>query len=190
MEDKQILNYLIAVFKIENPYIINDLIDDIEVLENKQGLIPFVKQRLNYERFRFLTSFEKLTAMISEFKKENKLELSEEMQTKVLSYSDELFKKLTTILDYVNFELQTKGKSIDDLDLIETLKKNRLENHHLKVIEAIGSKKKLMHLCNYGKEELRATIESIVHKKAMIKQYPQLKQKSGDIKVLERIKNG
>jgi len=40
----------------------------------------------------------------------------------------------------------------------------------------------------YGKEELIRRIESIVNKKALVQQYPQLKNKSADMKVLERLK--
>lgn len=194
MNHQEILEYLCELLNInlKNKLVSDDILEDLIKMSNEYNLNDFrlfIKEKINYERFRYLTGYQKFIAMANEFKKENKLELSEEMQIKALSYSDELFSKVTTILDYVNFELQTKGKSIDDLDLFETLKKNGLENHQLKVIQAIGSKKKVMTLCLYSKQELKATIESIVYKKAMIKQYPQLGQKKEKFEVLERLKN-
>ena len=54
MQNKNIVNYLIALFKIDNPYLVNDLIEDIETLNNKESLIPFIKEKMNYEKFKFL----------------------------------------------------------------------------------------------------------------------------------------
>ena len=189
MENKNIVNYLIALFKIDNPYLINDLIEDVDNLENKELLIPFIKEKMNYEKFKFLNSFEKLTSIINEFRKDHKLKLSDDMEDKALSYSDNLYKRVTTILDEVNFVLQAKGKKIEDLKLNETFKKNGLENHHISVLNSVGDKKKLMSLCLYSKEELRLRIEDIVNKKALAKQYPQLVAKSDDKKLIERLKD-
>ena len=192
MQDKDIVNFLISFFDIKsNPYVINDLLDDIENLQNKENLITFVKQKIGYEKYKFLSGgLQKLTAMINDFKKENKLELSEEMQIKALTYSEDLFKRVTTICDEVNFELQTKGKKIDDLDLFATFKINGLENHHIGVLKLLGNKETLFALCVYGKSDLIARIEDIVNKKALVKMYPQLQnKKSEDMKVLERLKN-
>ncbi len=86
--------------------------------------------------------------------------------------------------------MQAKNKNIEDLHLEQTLLKNGLEKHHINILRYVGDKKKLFHLSIYGKEELSRRIESIVNKKALVQQYPQLKQKTGDIKVLERLKNG
>lgn len=194
MNHQEILEYLCELLNInlKNKLVSDDILEDLIKMSNEYNLNDFrlfIKEKINYERFRYLTGYQKFIAMANEFKKENKLELSEEMQTKALSYSDELFSKVTTILDYVNFELQTKGKSVDDLDLFETLKKNGLENHHISVLNAVGSKKEIFTLSVYGKEELKQKIASIVHKKAMIKQYPQLAPKKEKIEVLERLKN-
>lgn len=190
MQDKDIVNFLISFFDIKsNPYVINDLLDDIENLQNKENLISFVKQKIGYEKYKFLSGgLQKLTAMINDFKKENKLELSEEMQIKALTYSEDLFKRVTAICDEVNFELQTKGRKIEDLDLFATFKRNGLENHHIKVISSLGSKETVFAMAIHSKMELELKIASIVHKKAMIKSYPQLANKNPDKKVLEMLK--
>lgn len=193
MNYKEILNYLISFFDINpNPYILNDLIEEIDNIDNAENLIPFVKKKIGYEKYRYISGgLQKLTALIEDFKKDNHPKLSDEMRTKALTYSDTLFKKATYILDELHFELQNKGKKIDDVNLNDTFLRNGLEKHHISILNAIGDKKKLMHLCMYGKEQLRLQIDSIVNKKALVKEYPQLaNNKSEDVKVLEMIKKG
>lgn len=196
MNHQQILEYLCELLNInlKNKLVSDDILDDLRKMSQEYNLNDFrlfIKDKINYERFRYLTGYQKFIAMTNEFKKENKLELSEEMQIKALTYSEDLFKKVTTICDEVNFELQTNGKKIDDLDLFATFKRNGLENHHIGVLKQLGAKETIFAMAIHSKMELELKIASIVHKKAMIKSYPQLaNKKSEDMKVLERLKNG
>lgn len=171
-----------------------DILDDLASVNDLPLFRMFMKERFNYERFRYLTGYQKFVALLNEFKKENQLQLSEENKTKVDDYSSKLFSLITSIMDTVNFELQTKGKSIDDLDFEKTLLSSGIKNHHIEVLRAIGDKKKIFHLSVYGKEELRARIESIVHSKTMIKQYPHLalknKKSYEGIETMEKLKLG
>ena len=186
-----VVKYIAGILNIDlsnNALLLEDMIEDIKSVNDLALFRTFIKEKFNYERFRYLTGYQKFIALVNEFKKENKLELSEEMQIKALTYSEDLFKRVTEICDEINFELQTKGKKIDDLNLFETFKINGLENHHIKVISSLGSKETIFAMSVYGKEDLRARIESIVNKKALEKQYPQLQNKSEDKKVLERLK--
>lgn len=196
MNHQQILEYLCELLNInlKNKLVSDDILDDLKKMSQEYNLNDFrlfIKDKINYERFRYLTGYQKFIAMANEFKKENKLELSEEMQIKALTYSEDLFKRVTNILDEVNFELQEKRKDIKELNLKKTFLKNGFKEHDIKVLRAVGDKNKLMHLSVHGKDELSRIIESIVNKKALVKMYPQLaNKKSSDIKVLERLKNG
>ncbi len=196
MNFQQILEYLCELLNInlKNKLVSDDILDDLKKMSQEYNLNDFrlfIKDKINYERFRFLTGYQKFIAMTNEFKKENKLELSEEMQIKALTYSEDLFKRVTNLLDEINFELQEKRKDIKELNLKKTFLKNGFKEYDIKVLRAVGDKNKLMHLSVYGKDELSRTIESIVHKKALIKMYPQLQnKKSEDMKVLERLKSG
>ena len=152
-----------------------DMVEDLNSIENLADFRIFVKEKFNYERFRYLTGYQKFIALVNEYKKENAPKLDEESQIKVSDYSSKLFSLITSIMDSVNFELQTRGKTIDDLDFKKTLLSNGIKNHHIEVLTAIGDKKKIFHLSVYGKEELKARIESIVYRKAIIKQYPHLR---------------
>lgn len=195
MNFQEILEYLCELLNInlKNKLVSDDILDDLKKMSVEYNLNDFrlfIKEKINYDRFRYLTGYQKFIAMANEFKKDNKLELSEEMQTKALTYSQDLFQRITAILDEVNFELQIKSKTIEDLNMRRTFLKNGLKEHDIKVLRVVGDKKTLLHLCNYGKDELSRRIESIVNKKALVQQYPQLKQKNVDMKVLERLKNG
>lgn len=196
MNFQEILEYICELLNInlKNKLVSDKILMTLKDMSVSYDLVKFgdfLESSFNYERFRYLTGYQKFIAMANEFKKENKLELSEEMQIKALTYSEDLFKRVTTICDEVNFELQTKGKKIDDLDLFATFKRNGLENHHIKVISSLGSKETVFAMAIHSKMELELKIASIVHKKALVKQYPQLQnKKSEDVKVLERLKNG
>ena len=194
MNFQEILEYLCELLNInlKNKLVSDKILMTLKDMSVSYDLIKFgdfLESSFNYERFKYLTGYQKFIAMANEFKKENKLELSEEMQIKALTYSEDLFKRVTTILDEVNFELQIKSKTIDDLDLFATFKINGLEKHHIGVLKLLGSKKELFHLSIYGKEELSRRIESIVNKKALVQQYPQLAPKKEKIQVLEMLKN-
>lgn len=189
----QAVEYLCGILNIDiqNSLILTDMIDDLKEIHDLAKFRLFVKERFNYERFNYLTGYQKFIKLVQEFKKENKPRLSIAGQDKAYSYSQKLFSKVTTILDEVNFTLQEEGKTIDDLDLEKTLTTNGLKDHHIIILRGVGDKKKLFHLSVYGKEELRLKIESIVNQKTLEKEYPQLvKPKSAEALVLGRIKNG
>ena len=187
-----VVKYIDGILNIDlsnNALLLEDMIEDIKSVNDLALFRTFIKEKFNYERFRYLTGYQKFIALVNEFKKENKLELSKEMKIKALTYSEDLFKRVTEICDEINFELQTKGKKIDDLNLFETFKINGLENHHIKVISSLGSKETVFAMAIYNKIELQLKIASIVHKKAMLKSYPNLALENIDKKILKQIVN-
>ena len=172
-----------------------DMVEELNSIENLSDFRIFVKEKFNYERFRYLTGYQKFIALVNEYKKENTPALTVENAEKADNYSENLFRKTTTILDEVNFAMQTMGKGIEDFNYEQTLLKNGLKDHHLRVLNEIGDKKKIMHLAVYGKEELRSGIEKIVNRKTLMKQCPQLsienkKKNFEGNKTIERLKLG
>ncbi len=159
---------------VSGKLIIMDMIEDLKSIQDLAAFRIFVKERFNYERFKYLTGYQKFLALANEFKKENKLILSDKNQQKVGNYSNKLFNKITEIMDEINFELQIRGKTIDSLDLYKTLQANGIKEDQMSVLNKIGDKKKLFHLAIYGKEQLKNLIESIVYEKTMQKEYPLL----------------
>lgn len=192
MNHQQILEYICELLNInlKNKLVSDKILMTLKDMSVSYDLVKFgdfLESSFNYERFRYLTGYQKFLSMANEFKRDNELKLSDEMENKALNYTDELFQKVTTVTDEINFYIQENKKSIDDINLFETLKKSGLANHHIATLKAIGDKKKVFTLSVYGKEEFKALIGYIVFKKAMIKQYPQLGQKRkntniGDVK--------
>ena len=187
MQNKDIVNYLIALFKIDNPYLINDLIEDIETLNNKERLIPFIKEKMNYEKFKFLNSFEKLTTIISEFKREHKPKLDNKTEMQVYNYSTRLLSKITNFANNLNFEIQAKGYDLNNINLSKTFEKV-LSDKDMDICKIIGFRA-VYALAINNVPKLEDEIEKIVTKKAMEKMYPQLAKKSEDKKLIERLKN-
>lgn len=185
-----VLKYLCKILNVDmtDKLFMMDMLEDLTTIENLAAFRIFVKERFSYERFRYLTGDQKFIKLVQEYKKENTPKLSEDNLLKVNNYSSKLFSQITTIMDELHFTFQLTGKSIEDVNIDETFKANGLKHHHVSILNAIGSKKKLFHLSVYGKEELRASIEAMVKKKSLEKEYPQLaKSKSQDAKVLARI---
>ena len=81
-----------------------NIIKVLSSIPNLADLVEFIEEKFNYERFRYLTGYQKFITLVNEFKKENKLELSKEMKIKALTYSEDLFKRVTEICDEINFE--------------------------------------------------------------------------------------
>ena len=187
MQNKDIVNYLIALFKIDNPYIINDLIEDIETLNNKENLIPFIKQKMNYERFKIMRSNEKLIALISEFKKENKPKLDELSSQRVYTYSQSLVKKITDISFEIDYQSKIKGIDLKAINIAKTYE-NNLSYKDIEICKLIGYRL-IYSLAISNIPKLEELIESNVNKKALEKQYPALVVKKEKIEVLERLKN-
>lgn len=159
---------------IEDELTMIDMLQELEVIEDLNSFRIFVKRRFNYEKFRFLTSYQKFISLSNEFRKENKLKLDAETQERVDNYSEMLFNKITRVIEEINFKLQELGKKIDDFDYLETLKKNGFVSSDIEILNTIGDKKRMFHLALYSKHELKERIERIVNKKILIKVYPQL----------------
>mgnify|MGYP006343281903 CR=1 FL=1 len=159
---------------IEDELTMIDMLQELEVIEDLNSFRIFVKRRFNYEKFRFLTGYQKFISLSNEFRKENKLKLDAETQERVDNYSEMLFNKITRVIEEINFKLQELGKKIDDFDYLETLKKNGFVSSDIEILNTIGDKKRMFHLALYSKHELKERIERIVNKKTLIKVYPQL----------------
>lgn len=167
-----------------------DMLDELENIENLNSFRSFVKKRFNYKRFYFLTGYQKFISLANEFRKENKLKLDDEIQEKVDNYSNNLFSKITSVFEQINFKLQALGKKIDDFNYLETLTRNGFVSKDMEILEIIGDKKRIFHLALHSKQELKERIQRIVNKKTLIKVYPQLaiSKNSRGIGNIERLK--
>lgn len=151
-----------------------DMIDDLSSIQDLADFRIFVKEKFNYERFRYLTGYQKFIALVNEYKKENAPKLDEKSLLKVENYSEKLFKEVTRIFDELNIRLQETGKSFENVNYEKTLLSNGLEQHQINVLNEIGNKTKIFALAVRGKTQLKDLIEEVVYKKTMIKHFPQL----------------
>lgn len=182
MQDKEILNILIGIFKIENPYIINDLANDLEMIENKDNLIPFIKERISYERFKFLSSMEKLTAMINEFKKDNKPKLNEQQEQIAYSYSDKLFSRTTSCFDEVDYLVQI-GNDLDSKKVKAVIYQYfNGRDKDIQVLKMIGDKAKLLKYIQTNRKELQDKIIDTVLRLTLLKVYPSITHSKNEAK--------
>lgn len=167
-----------------------DMLEELENIENLNSFRMFVKKRFNYKRFYFLTGYQKFISLTNEFRKENILQLDDEIEGKVDSYSTNLFSKITSVFEQINFKLQELGKKIDDFNYLETLKKNGFVARDMEILEILGNKKRIFHLALHSKQELRERIQCIVNRKMLLEVYPQLaiKEKFKGIGNIEKIK--
>lgn len=151
-----------------------DMVEELNSIENLADFRIFVKEKFNYERFRYLTGYQKFIALVNEYKKENAPKLDEKSLVKVENYSEKLFKEVTRIFDELNIRLQETGKSFENVNYEKTLLSNGLEQHQINVLNEIGNKTKIFALAVRGKTQLKDLIEEVVYKKTMIKHFPQL----------------
>ena len=188
MQDKDIVIYLIDYFGLSNnPFVINDLLGELETLTNKDNLIPFIKQYSNYESFKFIKGLEKLTALIETFKKENKPKLDEVSQEKANTFAYKLYKKTINVFDEVNFLIQEgsdiRSKAVSDYIGLAFMNQPK----EIQVLEIVGRREELLRLCNTNKIELENKIFKAVERLALVKKYPQLEKKNEDKKSLENL---
>lgn len=171
-----------------------DILDDLASVNDLPLFRMFMKERFNYERFRYLTGYQKFVALLNEFKKENAPKLDEAKHDKVNSFASILYKKTTDCFDEVYFLIQEgndmRGKKISYL----IGKKFMNEPKEIKVLELIGNREVLCKLCRNDKPLLEEKIYQAVYKLALEKQYPHLalenKKSYEGIETMEKLKLG
>lgn len=180
-----------------------DMVEDLNSIENLADFRVFVKEKFNYERFRYLTGYQKFIALVNEYKKENGPKLDEVTQDKADSFAAKLYKKTIDCFDEVNFLIQEgndiRSKKVSDFIGKAFMKKKDdtfvVDFKSVQVLEKIGKREVLLNLCNHNKVELEEKIKNTVHKLALEKAYPHLaienkKKNFEGIKTIERLKLG
>lgn len=171
-----------------------DMIEDLKSIQDLPKFRIFVKERFNYERFRFLTGYQKFLALMNEFKKENAPKLDEVTRDKVYSFANIIYKKTTSCFDQVHFLIQEgfdiRSEKISNLIGLTFMN----EPKEIKVLELVGKREVLYKLCRIDKPQLEEKIYEAVHKLALEKAYPHLalenKKSFEGIETMERLKLG
>ena len=177
-----------------------DMVEELNSIENLADFRIFVKEKFNYERFRYLTGYQKFIALVNEYKKDNAPKLDEVTQNKVDAFAPKLYKQTCDCFDDVYFMIQAgndiRSKKVSDFIGKSFLKKENgtfvIDEKSVRVLEMIGKRERLLELCKNNKKELEERIYNAVHKLALESKYPQLavKKTFEGAAVIERLKLG
>lgn len=166
-----------------------DMLEDLKEIQDLGEFRIFIKSSFNYERFKFLTGYQKFLALKNEFIKNNKPKLDEVSQEKANSFAYKLYKKTINVFDEVNFLIQ-EGNDIRSKTISNYIGLSFMDQpKEIQVLELVGKREELLRLCNTDKTRLENKIFEVVERLALIKKYPQLEVKRDKIEVLERLKN-
>lgn len=167
-----------------------DILEDLKEIDNVPKFRLFIKERFSYERFRYMTGLQKFIALKNEFKKENRPKLGASEDLKVRTYSESLFKRVTTIFDEIDYRTQI-GIDIRDKKINKFLHLEFGEDKKaLKVLEKVGNREDILRMVRNDRNGLLEKIKSIIYGFTMIKVYPELLDKKDNIdkNVLKLIK--
>jgi len=189
---KEILNsgikYFATLFNIDlqDKYTLLDLQEELESIDNLIAFRNFVKNSISYSKYRYLSGYQKFVTLVRDFKKEYKPKLDENTQDKVYSYTLSLLSKLTSYCNELNWTLETQSIDIRTIDLKSTFKK-AFDNKAMEIIQSIGVENTYRYALK-NIPYLEELIEKTISQKALLKQYPQLANKTKAQDGLETIK--
>lgn len=164
-----------------------DMLEDLKEIQDLGEFRIFIKSSFNYERFKFLTGYQKFLALKNEFIKNNKPKLDEVSQEKANSFAYKLYKKTINVFDEVNFLIQ-EGNDIRSKTISNCIGLSFMDQpKEIQVLELVGKREELLRLCNTDKTRLENKIFEVVERLALIKKYPQLENKNEDKKCLENL---
>lgn len=180
----QILN-----ISIDDELSMMDMEDELSTIGDLVGFRKYVKEKFNYERFRYLTGYQKFLALVKEFREENKSKLDFETEQKVYNYTTRLLSKLTSFSFELSFLVNSKGWDLNTIDLPKTYAKV-LSDKDMEVCRIIGFRA-IYKLANYNIPKLEAELEKAITQKALYAKYPQLannKKEFEGMGTIERLK--
>lgn len=122
MQINNLAEYLANILniKMDNPYIIDDMLEELEQINDLKSFKDFVKERSNTESYKFLTGYQKFLKAISDFKTIN----SSVSEDKVETYCKKLIEKIRTVVRAVDESLPS-GLRFNDFAETATFDKFR-----------------------------------------------------------------
>lgn len=191
MTANDIVKYLGEILNINanNQLVVQDILSDLNKINDLPKFRLFIKERFNYDRFKYLTGYQKFIALVNEYNKEN-ICLNELEDYKVRSYADTLFSRVTTIFDEIDYRVKI-GMDINDKKISKLLYLEfGQDDKALLVLNKIGRRQDILDLMLRDREGLKSKIKGITVRLSLEKKYPHLaiEKKSSEQLVLERLK--
>ena len=179
---REAIKYFGDVFNLEitNEFTILDINEELEDIENIGEFRKFVKNRIAYDKYKYLKPYEKFITLANDFKRDNSPKLDDDTELKIHTFTNKLFSKLVSFSNNLEFHIQEKGIKLDEINLFETYQKAlMLEPKEIEICLSMGINKKLAFQYIYknvkiNQERLRNKIEEAITKKAFLKKFPQL----------------
>ena len=195
---REAIKYFGDVFNLEitNEFTILDIKEELEEIENIVEFRKFVKNRIAYDKYKYLKPYEKFITLANDFKRDNFPKLDDETELKIYTFANKLFSKLVSFSNNLEFHIQEKGIKLDEINLFETYQKAlMLEPKEIEICLSMGINKKLAFQYIYknvkiNQERLRNKIEEAITKKAFLKKFPQLNKLNFDaIDTIKKLKS-
>ena len=197
MNPSDVVKYIGQLLNIDtsNPIVMQDIMEDLKEVQDLNAFRIFIKEKFNYERFKYLTGFQKFVALKTEFMKENKPKLTADQMLKVSSTAEDIFQLTTSIFDEIDFRVKA-GMDIEDpkiktylylsFEKIEESKRKK----YLRVLKKIGDKQDILNFMRRDRQGLLEEIKNIIHGFTLVKAYPNLavENKSQDKLMIEILK--
>jgi len=181
------IKYFATLFNIDlqDKYTLLDLQEELENIKDIVAFRNFVKNKISYEKYRYLSGYQKFVTIVRDFKKENSLKLDEQTQSKVNNFAYKLYAITTSIFEEVNFLIQI-GNDLRSQKITKFISFNYFHNakdenefyKQQEVLKQIGNREVLLNLCKNNKPTLEKLIYENVTKLAILSKYPQLKNSS------------
>ena len=167
-----------------------NIIKVLSSIPNLADLVEFIEEKFNYERFRYLTGYQKFLALVNEYKREN-IKLNDEQLKKCVTFADRLYWKTISVFDEVNFMIQ-EGNDIRSQKVSNYIGAAFIKQpKEIEVLDKIGKREELLRLSVCNKPLLEQKIDEVVKSLSLIKQYPQLAPKKDEaaINLIQNLTN-
>lgn len=162
--------------KAEDEFTIMDIRDDLGKVSNLNKFRKFAKNKISYEKYRFLTGYQKFIALVQDFEEENRPKLDYETEQKVYSYTTRLLSKLTSFSNGLRWEIEAKGYDVDKINLKATYLQ-ALNEKDIEICDEVGYKQ-IFKLSKMNIRRLEERLEEAITQKALQSRFPQLVNKS------------
>lgn len=172
---------------LDNPFTILEIKNKLKRIDNAYSFLKFTEERFNYSKYEFKTGEQKLILLFKDYEEEVMYKLADDVENKIFSFSQELYKKASYFFNELNFI--SKHENINLKVTIEN-PNNGFKKEELKILDLIEYER-AYRLAILSPAKLEQEIEESVRKQAKLKHCPMIAiDNNKDKKVLERLKYG
>lgn len=193
MTQNDFIKHLADILNIElkNKSTMSDMIEDLKEIYDLNTFRLFIKNRFYYERFNYLTGYQKFLALKNEFLKENEPKLTQDEELKVELWVEMFASKIWNIFNEFDWHIKNgKIKNLDDMAVFLTLQNYLVNEKELLVFNKVGGRAEIMRLFKIGGNLLKEKIKEVVTNLTLEKKYPRLTHKNDGTQTFKRLQGG